>query len=65
MALPFDFARCSGTTHSTCATCRRREPGSPDRQSYIAPPIDMLTGTCPNYIGPIKTWTTNNIQGAT
>lgn len=58
-ALPYDYARCSGTTHPTCQMCRRREPGRAEWQSYIAAPIDMLSGLCSHYIGPVKTWTSN------
>jgi AAA+ ATPase superfamily predicted ATPase len=48
--LPFDYARCPGTTDPKCETCRRKEPGHPTWQSYITPRI--AGGTCENYIKP-------------
>lgn len=50
MTLPYDYARCAGTTHPTCQGCRRLEPGREPLQSYIAPPIDMQTGECGSII---------------
>ena len=58
--LPFDYARCAGTTRTDCQVCRRREPGREQWQSYIAPPIDMLTGECAEFIEPVRTFMTNN-----
>jgi len=59
MTLPFDYARCSGTTHPTCQHCRRREPGRPDGwQTFIAPPI-LLTGECSGFIEPPRQVVTN------
>ena len=55
MTLPFDYARCTGTTHPTCQHCRRREPGREEWQSYIRPPIDTLTGECVEFIEPAPT----------
>ena len=52
MTLPYDYARCAGTTHPTCQWCRRREPGREQWQSYIAPPINTLTGECGSFIDP-------------
>ena len=62
MKLPFDYYRCVGMTNSRtkasgtpermepqCNDCRRREPGHPDRQVYIAPAWTHDDG-CPNYI---------------
>lgn len=48
MTLPYDVARCKGLRDDLCDTCRRREPGSPDRQVYIGPQWDK--GKCVNYI---------------
>ncbi len=55
-SLPYDIARCSGTPNLICMQCRRREPGSPERQVYIAPAIHYGRGgvTCPNRIEPVK-----------
>ena len=51
--LPYDYARCAGTTHPTCRVCRRREPGREQWQPYMAnPPIDTLTGQCAEFIEP-------------
>lgn len=60
MTLPYDYARCAGTTHPTCQWCRRREPGREQWQSYIAPPIDTLTGECGSFIEPPRTYVSNN-----
>ena len=60
MHLPYDYARCAGTTHPTCRTCRRREPGCEIRQAYIAPAINMLEGKCWNFIPPSETYTANS-----
>ena len=51
MNLPYDYARCTGTTQEICQTCRRTEPGHPTRQSFFsfAPAAD---GTCEHYIAP-------------
>lgn len=54
--LPYDYARCAGTTHSVCQTCRRREPGRSEWQSYIAPQIDLLTGECADHIAPLPVY---------
>jgi len=51
MTLPYDFARCAGTTHPNCQFCRRREPGRDEWQSYVAAPMDTLTGVCELRIG--------------
>ena len=51
--MPYDYARCQGTTHPTCQWCRRREAGLEPWQSYIAPPIDMMTGQCSEFIEPL------------
>jgi hypothetical protein len=53
--LPYDYARCSGTTHATCQNCRRRELGRPEWQSYMAAPI-ALDGACSGqipYVGQV------------
>ena len=50
MGLPFDIARCFGTTDPACQDCRRREPGREDWQTYIAPPIE--DGKCDSRIAP-------------
>jgi predicted Fe-S protein YdhL (DUF1289 family) len=50
MTLPYDIARCPGTTHQACFGCRRREPGNIQWQSYILPAIDVMTGECQNII---------------
>ncbi len=67
MNLPFDYSRCVGATNwatkppgeperlaRQCNDCRRREPGSPDRQVYLAPSDDARAGACMNYLGPVK-----------
>jgi len=63
--LCFQFSRCVGQSltqdrggvkipelHPQCNDCRRREPGHPDRQVYVMPNLDWLTGQCDNRIGP-------------
>jgi hypothetical protein len=40
--------------------CRRREPGREQWQSYIAPPINMLTGECAEFIEPRPVTITNS-----
>lgn len=51
MSLPYDYARCTGTTHEICQTCRRTEPGHPTRQSFFSwRPVQ--NGTCAHYIAP-------------
>ena len=48
--LSFDYARCGGVDdEALCNMCRRREPGNPTWQSYIAPAI-AANGKCPNVI---------------
>lgn len=47
--LPFDYARCNGTTADLCKTCRRREPGHPKWQPFIAP--SATSDGCKNHIG--------------
>lgn len=56
MTLPYDIARCPGTTHQNCIDCRRREPGRTEWQSVIEPAI-WIDGVCKNKIEPepIKT----------
>lgn len=51
MALPYDIARCTGTTHPICGTCRRREPGRAEWQTMIAP-SKYVTTHCKNHIAP-------------
>lgn len=62
MTLSTDIARCPGITHAACLECRRREPGDPDWQVYISPPIDMLTGKCVQHIGPYV-WQRDSTKG--
>lgn len=51
MTLPYDVARCfQRSREGLCGTCRRTEPGDPNRQSYILPQI--VDGKCVNYIPP-------------
>ena len=38
MSLPYDIARCLSPVRNVCIDCRRREPVSETRQTYIAPP---------------------------
>ena len=64
MTLPYDYARCPGTTHPNCQHCRRREPGRSEWQTTIAPPIDVLTGQCGEFIEPAPVMTTNSIFGS-
>lgn len=61
MTLPYDYARCSGTTHQTCQVCRRREPGREQWQSYIAAAI-ALDGTCSNFIEPQPIYVSNSTK---
>ena len=56
MNLPFDIARCGGTTAPLCQQCRRREPGRDYWQTYIEPKWN--TAGCENYIGSVITVTT-------
>ena len=65
MFLPFDYARCGGTTHQTCRLCRRREPGREQWQTYVAQQMDMMTGQCPNFIEPLKSYISNNTTNRT
>ncbi len=51
MTLPYDYARCAGKDHINCKTCARRTPGHPERQAYMAPTIDEITGECSWRIG--------------
>jgi hypothetical protein len=51
MTLPYDIARCAGTTAPICRGCRRKERGSPHRQSFIAPAVQP-DGTCAHKINP-------------
>jgi hypothetical protein len=50
MTLPYDIARCAGVGYEAegtdgwywregCADCRRREPGHPERQWMMTPPV--------------------------
>lgn len=49
--LPFDYARCAGTSYTICQTCLRRTPGRPEMQVHIAPdPKDDQT--CMEHISP-------------
>ncbi len=41
----------SSMGHSECVRCRRREPGHPERQTQIAPPV-FVAGKCPMRIEP-------------
>jgi hypothetical protein len=52
--LPYDYARCLGTSMDACKHCRRTEPGREHRQVYMAPPIDRETGECSEFIGPAR-----------
>ena len=45
MTLPFDVARCPGTTAGLCAVCRRREAGREYWQLFVMPEIS-LAGEC-------------------
>lgn len=48
MSLPYDYARCYGVRDPLCEKCRRRDPGHPTRQVFIAPAWD--NGECRNLI---------------
>jgi hypothetical protein len=49
MTLPYDIARCSGLSDvALCDTCRRREPGHPTQQWYMAAAYE--DGECPGFI---------------
>lgn len=63
MSLPYDYSRCAGTTHPTCQHCRRREPGRAEWQAFIQPPIDMMAGTCGEFIEPRPVVVTSNAGG--
>ena len=67
MTLPYDYSRCAGATNwrtkapgeperieQQCNDCRRREPGHPERQVYLAPLDAARDGLCMHYIGPVK-----------
>ena len=60
MKLPFDIARCGGTTWSICGACRRREAGG-EWQAYILPAVGAY-GQCENYIAPERTTVSNNTK---
>jgi hypothetical protein len=48
VTLPYDIARCPGVPGSSmCDTCRRKEPGDPVRQVYMAPPEAFVSGCGP------------------
>lgn len=51
--LPYDYERCAGTEHPTCQQCRRREHGREQWQPTIAPPINVDTGECCEFIEPL------------
>ena len=63
MTLSFDIERCHGTTAPLCQTCRRREPGRAEGQTYVSPA--WVTSGCLNYIAPEQTQTasTSNESG--
>jgi hypothetical protein len=57
MALPNDYTFCPGTTHQNCAFCKRQRPsggftvgGYMMMRSSMTPPIDLLSGRCPERI---------------
>jgi hypothetical protein len=56
MTLPNDYTFCPGTTHPNCAACKRRRPGGVVFNGYMQmhstmlPPIDLITGRCPELI---------------
>jgi hypothetical protein len=53
MTLPYDIARCYGVPGSImCDRCRRKEPGDPVRQVYMAPPPEFVAhyGPCEKII---------------
>ena len=56
MTLSYDVARCAGTTHEVCQTCRRREPGRAEWQTHIAPTKEAYFGYCRNWIAPVLTF---------
>jgi len=41
----------SNAGHSECVRCRRREPGHPDHQTHMEPPV-FVDGKCPMRIEP-------------
>jgi hypothetical protein len=47
MTLPFDIARCAGTTAPLCQQCRRREPGD-KYQWHVG--AEIVGSSCRNYI---------------
>ncbi len=57
MSLLYDIARCNGVNidgewREGCEDCRRRtEPGNPQRQSYIVPPL-IIAFECEHLIEP-------------
>lgn len=48
MTLPYDVARCAGQGLATCPSCRRQEPGDPQRQVFNVPRLEY--GACIDYI---------------
>jgi hypothetical protein len=43
MTLPYDVARCVGVKdRPECQNCRRKEPGRPEWQTFISPPMKFL-----------------------
>ena len=55
MTLPYDYARCAGTTAPLCEFCQRRtSPGRELWQDYIAPAWTLIDG-CSNFIDPPRT----------
>lgn len=62
MTLPYDIARCQGVGFEAegvdgwywregCADCRRREPGDPGAQWFMAPP-KVIAFECAFRIAP-------------
>ena len=61
MTLPYDIARCDGRAtderyieigcEPECIDCRRREPGHPDHQTHMKPPV-FVCGKCNMRIEP-------------
>jgi len=61
VSLPNDVARCTGTAHASCGSCRRNVRELGGLHWYMAPPINPITGECSQrlpYPWPVFTNTT-------
>lgn len=61
MTLPYDIARCPGTTAPLCQSCRRTEPGRAEWQAYVAPRVTQAG--CRHRIAAVPAVENNGEQG--